>query len=124
MASDAFGRDSRRYKKKVKDYLSDPKNAFCVLKGNNCTNFADSVDHLQPLSKHPEIDTFDQDNWVPACRACNFSKKDLEWEDWKKKQMDSLDPLQRLMTGLPKPPNPKAHRTDPTTDDWNKFNFR
>ena len=36
-------------------------------------------DHLQPLSKGGEMKLI---NIVPACRSCNSSKKDQQWQEW------------------------------------------
>jgi 5-methylcytosine-specific restriction endonuclease McrA len=44
-----------------------------------CGRYADTVDHVVPVSKGG---TEDLSNLVPCCRACNYSKQDKSLEEW------------------------------------------
>lgn len=52
--------------------------AFCGSDDKELTK-----DHLLPLSKGGHMS---KENIIPACRPCNSSKKDHDWEDWFPKQ--------------------------------------
>ncbi|NLE26311.1 MAG: hypothetical protein GX625_13395 [Clostridiaceae bacterium] len=61
----------------------------CVYCDKNLLNelsdfYAADIDHLLPKSKHPELES-DNNNWVLSCRACNSIKgkmdiPDLPWD--------------------------------------------
>lgn len=38
-----------------------------------CGAYADTVDHVLPISTHPEL-RLDMSNLVPACRSCNSAR--------------------------------------------------
>jgi 5-methylcytosine-specific restriction endonuclease McrA len=95
-------RHTSKWQKFREMYLADPRNARCAYCGREAT----TIDHVKPLSKYAEIDCFDQSNMLPCCSFCQNSKKDLDYKEWRKKQMDGID---IAFNGIPPCPEPREH---------------
>ncbi len=59
------GRPWRRIRQQV--LARDP---YCRIGGPRCTGISSTVDHVRPLSTHPEL-AHDLDNLRGACPGCN-----------------------------------------------------
>lgn len=66
--------DARIVKKRI-----DLFNGCCFCKGEGAL----TLDHLIPLSSGG---THEENNLLGACRKCNCSKQDINWQDWFRKQ--------------------------------------
>jgi hypothetical protein len=95
-------RHTAKWQKFRERYLADPKNARCAY----CGDWANTIDHVVPLSADPNIDCFDQTNLLPCCHFCQSSKKDLSYKDWRRKNMDGLE---FVLNGIPACPKSTDH---------------